>query len=265
MEMKKAIDSVVDNLFLVQLYNWGEPLLNRDLFDFIDYAHRKSIFTMASSNMNFLRETMAEQVVTSGLDYFIAAIDGFSERSYVKYRRGGNFNKAIENLERVLDVRRKMRVSHPFVEWQYVVFRHNEHEIDEAQRFAKDIGVDYFHIIPGYVEDHEWITTIPEYQVNLGLPESVTHCARPWTHFNVRVDGGVASCCYEFFKEDDFGNIFETDFQKIWNNELFSSARELLVKGIEKSSCPPSNICYRCIATGIRPSFEKIKDEKWDQ
>jgi MoaA/NifB/PqqE/SkfB family radical SAM enzyme len=236
--------------------------LNKDLFEFIDYAHKKSIFTMASSNMNFTREALAEQLVESGLDYFIAAIDGFSEDSYVKYRRGGKFHKAIHNLEQVLEARKQKKVSHPFVEWQYVVFSHNQHEIDQAREFAARIGVDYFHPIPGYIEDPEWITTLSPYNEKLGLPESVASCKRPWTHFNVRADGGVASCCYEFFKKDDFGNIFNADFCDIWNNEMFLAARDMLINGIGKASVFSDNICYRCIATGIRPSFEKQSDDK---
>ena len=143
-EMKRSIEELYDYLYFIQLYNWGEPLLNKNLFKFIDYVHRRRIFTMASSNMNFIRSDVAEQVVTSGLDYFIAAIDGFSANSYTKYRRGGNFENAIKNLKEVLNIRKRMGRSRPFVEWQYVVFKHNQHEIGEARRFALDIGVDYF-------------------------------------------------------------------------------------------------------------------------
>ena len=258
-EMKKTVEEVADYLYFIQLYNWGEPLLNKDLFDFINYVHRRRIFTMVSSNMNFIRPTIAEQVVTSGLDYFIAAIDGFSAGSYEKYRIGGSFEKAINNLQNVLDVRKKMGRSRPFVEWQYVVFRHNQDEITEARRFADRIGVDYFHAIPGYIEDPEWITTLPEYRVDLGRPESVSRCARPWTHLNIRADGGVAACCYEFYKKDDFANIFQTPFNQFWNNEVFVTAREVLSKGLDKAPKRPSTICHECVAKGIRPSFEKLE------
>jgi MoaA/NifB/PqqE/SkfB family radical SAM enzyme len=258
-EMKKTIDEMADYLYFVQLYNWGEPLLNRDLFDFINYAHGKRIFTMVSSNMNFTRDTLAEEIVASGLDYFIAAIDGFSADSYKKYRIGGDFDKAIRSLEGVMNVRKRMHRSHPFVEWQYVVFRHNQHEIDEARSFADRIGVDYFHALPGYIEDTEWITTLPEYRVDLGRPESVAKCTRVWTHLNVRADGGVAPCCYEFYKQDDFANIFETPFRQFWNNTMFITAREILSKGLDKAPKSPYTICHGCVAKGIRPSFEKVE------
>jgi MoaA/NifB/PqqE/SkfB family radical SAM enzyme len=258
-EMKKSIEAVTDYLYFIQLYNWGEPLLNKDLFEFIQYAHQRRIFTMVSSNMNFIRPGLAEQIVDSGLDYFISAIDGFSPESYVKYRRGGDFEKAIRNMEDVLAKRKRKGMDHPFVEWQYVVFRHNQHELEAARTFADRIGVDYFHPIAGYIEDPEWITDLPDFQAELGLPASVAKCVRPWTHLNIRADGGVAVCCYEFFKKDDFGNIFEKPFARIWNNEMFISSRKLLSRGPDKAPDTPATICHGCVASGIRPSFQELE------
>lgn len=256
-EMKQSIQEVEKYLYFIQLYNWGEPLLNRNLFKFIDYAHNKRIFTMVSSNMNFVRPNLPYDIVNSGLDYLIAAIDGFSPETYMKYRRGGDFNMAIQCLKDVLRERKRKGAHHPFIEWQYVVFKHNQHEIDDARRFAEQIGVDYFHPIIGYIEDPDWITTLPEFRAELGQPTSVAGCMRPWTHLNIRADGGVAACCYEFHKKDDFGNIFNTPFEELWNNEMFQSARKVLSYGMGNAPKAPYTICHGCIASGIRPSFEK--------
>ena len=95
--------------------------------------------------------------------------------------------------------------------------------------------------------------------VDLGRPESVAKCTRVWTHLNVRADGGVAPCCYEFYKQDDFANIFETPFRQFWNNTMFITAREILSKGLDKAPKSPYTICHGCVAKGIRPSFEKVE------
>ncbi len=255
-EMKGVVEPLAEVLYFIQLYNWGEPLMNKDLFKLAEYAHRKKIFTMVSSNMNFSSSTIPQDIIDSGIDYFIAAIDGFSAETYSKYRRGGDFNKAIKNLQTITELKKKQGSKTPYIEWQYVVFRHNQHEIQAAKMFAEDIGVDYFHPIKGYVEDPEWITTLEEYRSDLGSPESVTDCARPWTHFNVRVDGGVASCCYEYYKKDDFGNVFTTPFNEVWNNDMFKASRQVIAHGVGTSTSKKT-ICHKCIATGKRPSFEE--------
>ncbi|MFH1139176.1 MAG: radical SAM protein [Pseudomonadota bacterium] len=255
-EMKRALSGFEKYLYFIQLYNWGEPFLNPDIFEFISHAHRQRIFTMASSNMNFTLPNVPEQIVTSGLDYFIAAIDGFSQESYSQYRRGGNFEKAKLNLEKILEIRRNTKSSNPIIEWQYVVFRHNQADLEHAERFAQEIGVDYFHPIPGYIEDPAWITTLPEFKVDLGRPESVLKCRRPWTHMNIRADGGAAPCCYEYYKRDDFGNILNEPFSTIWHNDYYTTARNILSNGLEKAPGAPVTICHRCVSKGVRPSFE---------
>ena len=255
-EMKKSIESLEKELYLIQLYNWGEPLLNRELTKFIGYAHKRKIFTMVSSNMNFIRDDIPEQIVDSGLDYFIAAIDGFSHETYSKYRRGGDFSKTITNLKRIMKLKKEKKSRTPFVEWQFVVFRHNQHEIEIARQFAKKIGIDYFHPIRGYIEDPEWLSTLDEYRSEVGAPESINNCARPWTHLNIRVDGGAAACCYEYYKKDDFGNIFSVPFENIWNNEFYRLSRQIISNVSDLGPEKTKSICYRCISKGIRPSFE---------
>jgi len=264
-EMKGYIDPISDYLYFIQLYNWGEPLLNKDLARFINYANKRRIFTMLSSNMNFSRPGVATEIVTSGLDYFIAAIDGFSPETYSKYRRGGNFNKVKKNLLDVLAAREKQGNGRPFIEWQFVVFRHNENEIEAAESFARENGVDFFHPIPGYIEDPTWITTRPEFKAQLGRPDSVKKCTRPWTHINIRSDGGAASCCYEYLKEDDYGNYKESLFDEIWYNDQYVVARDILSKGLDKGMKKPVTICHRCLASGIRPSFETLHKVESDQ
>lgn len=261
-EMKKTIEEVGDYLYFIQLYNWGEPLLNKELFDFISFMHERRIFSMVSSNMNFAWDDVAEKVVTSDLDYFIVAIDGFSAETYSKYRIGGDFDLAINNLKTIMEIRKKLGRDKPFVEWQYVVFKHNQHEIEAAEKFADEIGVDYFHPIAGYIEDPEWITTLPKYRNELGRPDSVAACLRPWTHLNIRADGGVAPCCYEYYKKDDFGDIFQEPFDEFWNNELFVTARKVLSAGLVKAPADPYTICHGCVASGLRPSFEKLESDE---
>lgn len=255
-EMKRSLDEVVDYLYVVQLYNWGEPLLNPDLIKFIKYFHSKRVFTIISSNMNFTQFVLTDEIVRSGLDYFIAAIDGMSAATYKQYRRGGDFNKAIGNLDLLISSKRQLKSSTPFIEWQYVVFRCNEHEVEKAKVFSELLKVDLFNPVPGYIEDLDWLPTRIQYRVNLGQPESVKNCRRLWTHLNIRADGGVASCCYEYFKKDDFANLFDVSFSSVWNNDMFVSAREVVLKGIDNIHPSSHTICHRCIAQGVRPSYE---------
>lgn len=71
------------------------------------------------------------------------------------------------------------------------------------------------------MEDPDWLPQGEAYQAQDLNPERLRNCERPWTHLNVRADGGVAPCCYEFFKKDDFGDLKQQAFSEVWNNARF--------------------------------------------
>ncbi len=132
----------------ILFYNWGEPLLNRNTPKFIKQAKNFLLHTSLSSNLcvNF----DAEAIVKSGLDYMILSVDGASAKTYEQYRQGGNFNLAIKNIKRLVRAREKLRVSTPFLCWQFLLFEHNKHEIEAAKAMARELGVDVIRFITPY-------------------------------------------------------------------------------------------------------------------
>ncbi len=255
-EAKEIIDQVGDYIYLLQLYTWGEPLINKDIYRIVDYAKSKNIYVMLSTNATVMTTKNNERLVDSGIDYIMVAVDGGSSETYKKYRVGGEYEKVLANIKNLLEVRRKKAASHPFIEWQFIVFRHNEHEVEKTERMAYELGINKFTPLPAYVEDETWLPKEDKYKVEMFNPERLKNCDRPWTHLNVRADGGVASCCYAFEKTDDFGELSDNSFLEIWNNQKFRLSRKMIYakrKGVE---VPKDNlICYECLVSGIRPSY----------
>lgn len=258
-EAKRIIDAVSDYIYLLQLYTWGEPLLNKEIIKIIEYAKRKNMYVMLSTNATAMTPAYNERLLNSGIDYIMVAIDGGSDETYEKYRVGGNYTKVLANVKDLISQKKTRRLDHLFVEWQFIVFRHNEHEVKNTEKMAYDIGINKFTPLPAYVENEDWLPVGKEYRkTKLYNPERLKNCDRPWTHLNVRADGGVASCCYEFFKKDDFGDLTKDSFSKIWNNEFFQESRKLIhqfstSKGREIDD---SNlICHGCLKSGVRPSY----------
>jgi hypothetical protein len=62
----------------------------------------------------------------------------------VKYRRRGDFDKAMRNLRFAADEKRAIGRDVPFINWRYILFNHNDS--DQEMRLARDtaaaIGVD---------------------------------------------------------------------------------------------------------------------------
>ncbi len=255
-EAKKIIDDVGDYIYFMQVYTWGEPLLNKDLVRIVEYAKARNIYVMLSTNATAMTADYNQRLIDSGIDYIMVAIDGGSEETYARYRVGGKFDKVMANLGNMLEKKREQGLEAPFIEWQYIVFRHNEHEVDATEAMAYRMGVNKFTPLPAYVEDAEWAATDSRYKTEFANPERLRDCDRPWSHLNVRADGGIATCCYSFFKKDDIAGINDGGFSAIWNNEKFQQSRRLIVQQRRGEELEPSALlCRDCVKSGIRPSF----------
>lgn len=66
----------------------------------------------------------------------VFAIDGLGDTHEI-YRRGASFDKVAENARAFIDAGGR-------AQWDFLVFRHNEHQVDEARRRAREWGFTAF-------------------------------------------------------------------------------------------------------------------------
>ena len=252
MPKEKAINII--NYFsrylkVILLFNWGEPLLNPYITDIIKTIKKHNIYSILSSNLNIdFTEQTAYKFITSGLNYLICSIDGASQETYEKYRKRGSFQKAFNNLKLLIKTKKELNLKEPFIEWQYLVFRHNENEIEQAKQMAKEIGVDKINFAKPWCPK-DWVSTIDKYS-NYNIKKDVkeykkynNYCNWLWNGIVINANGSVSPCCSVENESEDFGNIFETPFYKLWNNKNYREARKY---NITRKKTKILNRCTTC-------------------
>src|SRR6185503_4757530 len=115
----------------------------------------------------------------------------------------GRYDVVLDNLREVLAHKKARGRATPIVEWQFVRFRHNDHETRLARRRAKEMGVDVFRAIRGVAPEDEDVGGRALFQPRA----RDAFCGQLWHVVALNVDGGVAPCCYLYKKEEDFGSI----------------------------------------------------------
>ena len=263
---QSIMNKIKDYAYEVNLYNWGEPFLNPDIFRMIEYNHRNNIGTNISSNLSLSKPELAENIIKSGLEYLSISLDGASPEVYSKYRVKGSFDQVLENVQTLVKRKQELNSKTPFIEWQYIVMKHNEHQIAEAKRLAKEIKVDLIRFIPvrlivnGAETDkkkmaEEWFPVNPAYRKhcfeNFNGKMDYLHnesCFHLYRSLAINPDGGVHPCNIIYHPGDDFGNIFYQDFEEIWNNESYRSARALFAKKNAGPNGVPQTqtACHNC-------------------
>lgn len=250
---RKVIDELHEYLVYLNLYFQGEPYLNQEFLSAVNYAHAKKIYTTTSTNGHYLSEELALQTVESGLDRIIISMDGTDQASYEKYRIGGQLEKIVSGIAKLVAARKKLRRKTPYIIWQFIVFQHNIHQIKEARVLAKKLGVDKFEIKTAQVYDFEkGSDLIPEqqkysrYQQNdpntYSIKSDLTNkCWKMWHSCVMTWDGDIVPCCFDKDARYVMGNIHKQSFAEIWNDSNYQDFRSRLFSNRRKI-----DICKNC-------------------
>jgi radical SAM protein with 4Fe4S-binding SPASM domain len=226
---KKIIDRF-PALIELSLSLWGEPFLNKDIFEIIRYARRKRIevFIQSHFSLNHFDQDMAQSIIDSGLNKLWLSIDGASQRTYGMYRRQGDFSLVMRNLELLCRLKREQKKANPKITWKVVVNMFNEHELEDARQAADHLGVDFLAVeieTPRHLEgDWKPKRTI----AGRGLAthtDRVPQCYALWQVMTVNFNGDVFPCCSEWSPRDSSGNVLRDSVSRIWNNDLYRSRR----------------------------------------
>ncbi len=231
---KLIIDQAYPYLLNLFVYFQGEPLLHKQLPGFIRYATGKNIFTGLATNAQFLDYSAAQNLVKSKLDYIIISMDGTEQQTYEKYRAGGKLDKVIQAVQNISLAKKQLGSKLPSVELQFIVFRHNQHQIKDFLNLAKQLKVNKATIKSAQIEDfstiEQFIPAIPRFsrytKVNgqwKNKRKLKNRCWRLWNSVVITWDGTVVPCCYDKDAQYAFGSVYEGNLFDLVKNEKFKT------------------------------------------
>src|SRR5690606_33415536 len=92
----------------LHLQGLGEPMMHPRFFDMVSFATERGVRVTTNSNLTLLSDRRAEACVTSGLAELHVSIDGADTETYERIRRRGHFERVLENVRRVVEVRERL-------------------------------------------------------------------------------------------------------------------------------------------------------------
>lgn len=263
-QFKSYIDPHLPYLFEAYLHNWGESLINKEIFKMIEYVQSRNVGTNLSSNFVLVTDNDIDNILHSGLEYLVISLDGTSQDSYSQYRVRGDYDRVVDNLANLIARKKHLKLKTPVIEWQFIVMKQNEHQIADAELLSKQLGVDIMRFIPVGMPfefknrqetANKWFPITTRGRLESHMDENQTlrpkkdgPCFYLYRSTVINPDGGVSPCCEVYRSNHDFASMTEgqSDFSAIWNNENYLSARSQFVRhpkqGQKTTVCDGCNI-----------------------
>ncbi|PIN72863.1 hypothetical protein COV22_02105, partial [Candidatus Woesearchaeota archaeon CG10_big_fil_rev_8_21_14_0_10_47_5] len=225
---KKFIDQAGDYLVYLSMWGIGEPLMHPDFCSMVEYAHKKGVLVVTSTNGHYLTPELSERLVKSGIDTVVISVDGATQEIYEKYRVGGNLEQVKAGIRNLVAAKSRLKSKTPLVNMRFIVMSHNENQLNDIKALAADLKADVFSLRsfgPIFIDDsgieHEFIPSekrLRRYKYENGKRVNRRDfvCRLGWSGGFFVADSKIALCEADFMTRQALGNLELEDFKDIW-------------------------------------------------
>lgn len=266
-DFKKIIEQIRDTGFYIQLFFQGEPFINKQLPSMIKYATENNIYISISTNGHFINTKNVDYILENAPDKLIFSIDGLDEKSYQNYRIGGTFKQADEGLKLLTKRKQELDKKKPFVEFQFIVMKQNEHQLEDVLKYGQDVGVDKvvfktmqvssldnaLYFLPSKEKYRRYNIDSGKYNIKNKLKN---HCFALWRTSVITWDGRAVPCCFD--KDADFelgrlNGLQGNGVKAIWKSTAYQNFRQNILRNRKENS-----MCNNC-TEGLKINIMKIE------
>ena len=246
----------------IEMSNWGEIFLNKDIADIIKFAYENGVTLYCGNGTNFndVDDIVLEYLVKYKVEYLNISIDGACQETYSQYRIHGSLEKVLSNIKRLNYYKDLYNTEYPKLSWQFIIFGHNEHELTivkelcKKYRMAFNPKLNYSNFSP--VKDKEFVRR----ESGLGVADRAEYkeihkkeykapCYHCFVSPQINWNGKILGCSVNKWKT--IGDINEMSISEWENSQYFKTMVGIL---FERKDCPNTIPCFYC------PNYQKIKE-----
>lgn len=284
---------LLDTVEEVTLMGWGEPTIHPHFTDMLQIINEHSARKYFCTNGMAL-DKIKESIFKYNVDVFAVSLDGATDATNSRIRRGSDINRICGNLREIVQEKKNKGLKYPWINFVFCAMKSNIHELPDLVRLAADIGLEEVKVVYLTVFNNElmceslWgcdeliratfgeaLRIGEESGVILKLPHYIGEdpagdnlhkdCFVSWRDFFLGSDGYVRPCMSttrKFFKYDP-----DKPFMETWNAKEYQDFRAAVnTPSMDK----PCTRCYQSSHCNWnkRSSFIQIGEDfapKWEK
>ena len=243
----------------VELSSFGEMFENPELINIMKIAYEANVRLEASMGVNFNRVTreQVEALVAYRFAFLSISIDGASQESYSKYRKGGDYDMVIENIRLLQMIKNAQNSELPQLQWQFIPNEYNELEIEKAIERARMLGMSFFFKLNYMTSYHPKQATLlrkatglecltrQEYAEKYNAPYGSDICLQMFYDPQINWDGELLGCCKQSVRDYSI-NVFEVGLSTALTSSRYAAVKKCLQHPELKHLVSDEYSCFQC-------------------
>ncbi|MBI3582467.1 MAG: SPASM domain-containing protein [Nitrospinae bacterium] len=262
----------------ISLLGLGEPLMNPEILDMLEFIKSKGIVCRIATNGMLLDKIDIMKLLTSIVQCIIS-FDAATKSKFEELRNGSDFDRIVKNIKGLVEIRNKNKIPIE-ISIHTVITKRNLKEVTDIPEIASELGVDKVRFVMAvqYTKgargkgqgagnnnlqapipdtsllihnleiERELMKTLDDRckRYNLGFSFTTSEkkfqaCWWPNGGIYITYDGFVTPCCLRMDPLIyNFGNIFKDSIDVIFNGEKYQGFRE----GFREGRVP--DVCANC-------------------
>ena len=212
----------------IGVFNWTEPFLVENLYEYMEVIKQSNLTSWLSSNLSIPNIKNLEKTLCSGVDSLFVTVSGHDNNTHQINHVGSDINIVYDNLKKAAKIKQDNQLNMQIV-LRMLDFPYNKHSAVDLAKFAKSIGIE-FCTISSYGDPTLNIldkaicsqsTANEPFSIPLGKVTRRGKCQL--IHDNLPLDhrGNAYLCCGMENKEKLLiGNYLDMDFGEIFAHRM---------------------------------------------
>ena len=244
---KKIMDDIAETGFrlkALKLWKDGEPLVNKNLPQFIEYAKNKGVADQIRVTSNgAILDRMAQALVDVELDWLMVSFLSLKDDVYFRHTGRKAMQETIfKNVRLFRELRDKKGSKKPYLAIKMCKFPY----ITEAEIAAFEAQFQPFvDEIVLHEEPMDWDSSHHK-DMTLGAGEQRLRpkkvCPYAWYQVNINFNGEVSICPVDWSFKTIIGDVSKEHFADVWGGQRMKEFREMWAK----QELWKNPVCQKC-------------------
>ncbi len=219
----------------IRLFNFGEPLLYKDLPLMVKKCNELGLKASFQTNGLLLNKDIMLALLEAGLDYLGVSVNALTEEEYAIIREGNSLVELREKVKLAKTLAKEMNKplhihvnAHIIKDDQdarksdFTKFVAFWHDIADTLSISGISLFDKIEYLKGGTKQKAILKQLPK------KPDAEFKCTEPFDRVIIKWDGTATVCCADFDAKYVVGNLAKQSLKEIWHGEAFEAIRKIV-------------------------------------